>query len=275
MQDLGDLPGKDDSFAHAINNAGQVVGRVVLFTGISREAERAFLWTAGSGMQNLGTLPGQNSSVAFGINNAGQVVGADPIPPPRPALSCGQSAPACRTSVLAEPATSTARAKWWAESVRGAFLWSAGRGMQDLGTLPGEDFSVASGINNAGQVVGSSEPFDITGGRPFLWTAADGMQDPNALIDPLDPLRAVTMLVSANDINNRGQIVGTGFINGKEHGYPLTPVPEPETYAIMVAGLGLLGFMLRRRGRACATPDAAYAAVGGRVRGVAPNLEEA
>ncbi len=27
------------------------------------------------------------------------------------------------------------------------------------------------------------------------------------------------------------------------------PVPEPETYAMMVAGLGLLGFMLRRRGR--------------------------
>ena len=25
-------------------------------------------------------------------------------------------------------------------------------------------------------------------------------------------------------------------------------MPEPETYAMMVAGLGLLGFMLRRRG---------------------------
>ena len=26
-------------------------------------------------------------------------------------------------------------------------------------------------------------------------------------------------------------------------------VPEPETYALMLAGLGLLAFMLRRRGR--------------------------
>ncbi len=28
-------------------------------------------------------------------------------------------------------------------------------------------------------------------------------------------------------------------------------IPEPETYAMMVAGLGLLGFMLRRRRNSC------------------------
>ena len=35
----------------------------------------------------------------------------------------------------------------------------------------------------------------------------------------------------------------------------VTAVPEPETYAMMVAGLGLLGFLLRRKGRLRA-PDA-------------------
>ncbi len=30
-------------------------------------------------------------------------------------------------------------------------------------------------------------------------------------------------------------------------GNPITPVPEPETYAMMLAGLGMLGFMARRR----------------------------
>jgi len=29
--------------------------------------------------------------------------------------------------------------------------------------------------------------------------------------------------------------------------YSLAPVPEPETYALMLAGLGLVGFMARRR----------------------------
>ena len=29
----------------------------------------------------------------------------------------------------------------------------------------------------------------------------------------------------------------------------VSAIPEPETYAMMVAGLGLLGFMLRRRGQ--------------------------
>ncbi len=35
-----------------------------------------------------------------------------------------------------------------------AFLWEAGRGMRDLGPLPGYTYGAATGINNAGQVVG-------------------------------------------------------------------------------------------------------------------------
>ena len=34
--------------------------------------------------------------------------------------------------------------------------------------------------------------------------------------------------------------------NGNIH-YSLSAVPEPETYAMMLAGLGLLGFAARRR----------------------------
>jgi PEP-CTERM motif len=39
-------------------------------------------------------------------------------------------------------------------------------------------------------------------------------------------------------------VSGAGFRN-------LSAVPEPETYAMMVAGLGLLTFMLRRRRHSC------------------------
>ena len=38
----------------------------------------------------------------------------------------------------------------------------------------------------------------------------------------------------------------TAFAGGEIRGF-LTPVPEPETYAMLLAGLGLLGFAARRR----------------------------
>ena len=50
-----------------------------------------------------------------------------------------------------------------------------------------------------------------------------------------------------SDINNLGQISGTGTINGATRAFLLTPVPEPETYAMMLAGLSVLGFMRRRK----------------------------
>ena len=56
-----------------------------------------------------------------------------------------------------------------------AFLWTRNRGMEDLGVLPGNAESSATGINNPGQVVGySSGPF---GTRAFLWTRNGGMED--------------------------------------------------------------------------------------------------
>ena len=62
--------------------------------------------------------------------------------------------------------------------------WNAG-----FGRSAGADAtSAARAINDIGQVVGVAQT--TTGGRAFLWTATDGIQDLNALIDPLDPLKA-------------------------------------------------------------------------------------
>ena len=46
--------------------------------------------------------------------------------------------------------------------------------MQTLGTLPGDSFSSAQDVNDAGAVVGVSGR-DVGGSSAFLWTAAAGM----------------------------------------------------------------------------------------------------
>ncbi|WP_371264343.1 PEP-CTERM sorting domain-containing protein [Nitrosospira sp. Nsp14] len=47
---------------------------------------------------------------------------------------------------------------------------------------------------------------------------------------------SVVALTLARDVNNLGQVAVTGNL-----------IPEPETYVMLLAGLGLLGFIARRR----------------------------
>jgi hypothetical protein len=59
-----------------------------------------------------------------------------------------------------------------------------------------------------------------------------GMTDLNSLVS----LPEGATLYEATGINNHGQVAANG----------VSPIPEPETYAMLLAGLGLLGFMARR-----------------------------
>jgi probable HAF family extracellular repeat protein len=110
-----------------------------------------------------------------------------------------------------------------------------GQGMTDLGTLGGINSS-ATGINDAGQVVGDYSYYDSSSHmlqyRAFV-TGPNGvgMTDLNSLVS----LPAGVILWDATAINNAGQVIAISYI------------PEPQTYALMLADLSLTGVMVRRK----------------------------
>ena len=98
-----------------------------------------------------------------------------------------------------------------------AFLYTGGK-MTDLGTVDTTrtGTSWGFGINDSGIVVGQStfkntyHAFVYSGGK---------IKDLNRLI----PAGSGWILQSAYSVNNAGQIAGEGTINGKTHGFLLTP----------------------------------------------------
>jgi probable HAF family extracellular repeat protein len=213
IQELPTLSGGQFSEAAAINERGQIVGRSD--TASNDEPDfHAVLWENGI-VTDLGTLPGGRYSWATDINNKGQIVGVS-----QTTSSCERGPfSACEHAFLWEDGTmldlgAIGGPFSWATAIneRGqivgfsttsidgpghAVLWDQGA-LIDLGALPGDDSSIAMGINNNGEIVGWSAS---TTTRAFLWA--------RGAISELAPLPGGTFGL-ANGINNRGQVVGVG-----------------------------------------------------------------
>ena len=93
--------------------------------------------------------------------------------------------------------------------------------MTDLGILPGDTYSLATGVNSAGMVVGESVYMDYRELEihPFFYQY--GIMTP---LKNLLPQESGWELRQVTGINDAGQIVGWGRNpSGAEHGFVLTP----------------------------------------------------
>ncbi|WP_148218088.1 hypothetical protein [Opitutus terrae] len=111
------------------------------------------------------------------------------------------------------------------------------------------DSGVAVGTYNSGIAV---DPMNMgTSEQRAFGYVGGAVVDLNTLIDPA----LGYTLLTANDVNDRGQITGIAYTpDGLYHPYILTPVPEPATYG-WIAALVLGGFVLTRH-RRCSSATA-------------------
>ena len=171
MLELGSLGGSWSN-AISINDRQQVAGASSL---AGDAASHAFVWTALTGLVDLGTLGGTSTFLAYRpddpdatMNSRGEVTGSSALP---------------------------------GDASYHAFLWSAERGMLDLGTLGGAG-SHGNAVSDSGHVAGTSNtPWGTF--HAFLWTAERGMVDVGTL--PGDQHS------TAIAVNNHGQVVGRSF----------------------------------------------------------------
>jgi hypothetical protein len=120
-----------------------------------------------------------------------------------------------------------------------AALWN-GTSATDLGTLGGNS-STAYGINSAGQVVGTCDR------RATVWNGPS-VFDLNSLLDA-DTVSAGWVLIEATGVNDSGWITGNAYteLTDDSRAFLLPAAPEPESYALTLAGLGIVGVAVRRR----------------------------
>lgn len=203
VRELRLLPGDSVGMALWVNDEGEAVG----MSGSCANTvlppfaigPHAVLWKKDGSVHDLGNLGGTAnlsvlgaSNVAFAINNRSQVTGVSVLP----------------------------------DGVNfHAFLWSSSTGMQDLGTLPGDNLSAGLGMNNLGDVAGASiaGPDPLSGApKAVIWH--------NGIITDLNtvvPADTSLFLLTAFMISDAGQVAGFGLdLNTFEvHGFLATPMP--------------------------------------------------
>lgn len=245
LRDLGTLGGKQ-SYLAGINDVGQGAGYSTLASGALRA-----IATDGHSLSNLGTLGGRHSW-ANAINQQGVIVGQslDASDRQQGFISYGNGMSNLGMLINGDKNPYNT----WAHDINdhgqvvgaisdlGAYVYDINSGKTTkLGLMDG-GWTEAVSINNQGQVLGrlytvnnELHPFFYSNGEMTdLNTVLPGVVWDNRLALPL---------------NDAGQIAAAAVVNGQTHAFLLTPVPEPETWAMLLAGLGIVSYAAKRNQR--------------------------
>lgn len=183
-------PGRN-SQAYGINDQGQVSGFAEIdkeevdgscATPFQRFAFQAVIWEPSGKIRRLKPLYGDTVSFSWGINRLGQAIGGSG---------------SCSDTVLPPNIPYSPHAVLWEKDGTPVDLGSLGT--PPPGTSP---LSIASAINNRGDVVGASSVEDGSV-HQFLWTKDSGMRDLGTFPGALG-----TVFPCCNTINDNRQIAG-------------------------------------------------------------------
>lgn len=254
--DLGDLGGIYAG-AYDVNDAGQITGFAFTPPGPTPAVQfaQAFLYENGA-MTGLGTVSSPTGySRGHGINEAGEVAGRASLVDFANSdkhMASWDAAGNISSNPSGVGSYSTAQqinnnglivGNGFApgSSDRG-LVWDAGV-VTVMGTLGGNS-SRALSVNDAGVIVGLSTD---SAGAFAAMVSYDG-QNLMMLSDLVADMQGWTSLGNAFDVNELGQIVGSGInADGQVEAFLLTPVPVPAAAWLFASAVGLLGWARRRR----------------------------
>jgi probable HAF family extracellular repeat protein len=241
MKDLDTLGGPD-AMAQFISERGQVVGWSYTSSATNTScpfflplATGSFIWDEKNGMRNLGTLGG-TCVIATGVSDNGLVVGDNVNNEPiqrafiwKDGIIQDLGGTIGGNQAGAEGINETGQIVGFAtlagELLSHATLWRGVGEMTDLGVLDGDLCSFASSINSKAQTVGASQAGTQENGCTFDNTTSAVLWENGSIFDlnTLIPPGASLHLQWAEDINDRGEIAGTGSENGNLHAFLLIP----------------------------------------------------
>jgi len=268
-------PGADGTIATGINNSGAIVGYALGINSYS------YGFQLNAGTYSPLNVPGATSTTPFSVNDVGLIVGGY-NPGVHGFLYSGGNFSEVNASIPTFTATginsSGVIAGWYQASNCAAGAASCGlinnNGALTVLSPTGAHLTIASGINNLGQVVGSFDANNIDHGFVYTNGVYTILNAPGATNTDAYGINNLGQIVGTYDdasgthaflydgvtyttltglyamrpfgINDAGQIVGQYQVadNG---GGGVGGIPEPSTWAMLLLGFAGIGFMAYSR----------------------------